>query len=290
MKVMKKILLRLWDYAVITFACAVYAVAFNCFFESNSFTVGGFTGLAQCIHFFFNGLPIGAMVLVMNIPLLIIGIKKQGIRLLITTLFAIVVSSLLIDVTEAMFEFPKTDPLLGCVFGGVFLGVSMGLMLKKGATTGGTELAARLLKYRFHHLSIGRLCLIIDILVVGFHTAVFSNINNSLYGVIAMYISSVVMDTVIYGSVGAKLAMVISESSDEIRKRLLDMNLGVTMLDGTGGWTGAKKNVVLCVFKRNQIAAIKSTVNELDPTAFIIVCEAHEVLGEGFGEYSPDSL
>ena len=268
----------------------LYAAGFNCFFQTNQFAMGGVTGLAQCLNYLFPFLPVGSVVLLLNIPLMIIGVKKQGIHILISTIYAIIVSSVMIDIFEFLVVFPKTDALLGCVFGGTAIGISSGLMLKKGATTGGTELAARLLKYCFHHISIGKLCLIIDVIVVSLHAFVFGSINNSLYGIIAMYISSIVMDMVIYGSVGAKLALVISNQSETIQKRLLEMNLGVTILQGKGGWTGIHKNVILCVFKRNQIAAIKSAVTSIDSVSFIIVCEAHEVLGEGFSEYSPDSL
>ena len=105
-----------------------------------------------------------------------------------------------------------------------------------------------------------------------------------------MYISSLAMDTVVYGSINAKMAYIISAKSAPIAEKLLEMNLGITLLDGRGGFSGDEKQVVLCAFKRSQIAAIKATVTAIDPAAFIIVCEAHEVLGEGFGEYTPDSL
>ena len=159
-----------------------------------------------------------------------------------------------------------------------------------GATTGGTELAARLLKYRIRHLSIGRLCLIIDVAVVSLYSLVFRQVNTALYGIIGMYISSLAMDAVVYGSVGAKMAYIISAQSAEITRRILDLELGVTLLQGKGGYHGDDKQVILCAFKPSQIGTIKALVTEVDPNAFIIVCEAHEIVGEGFGEYTPDSL
>lgn len=163
-------------------------------------------------------------------------------------------------------------------------------MLQMGATTGGTELLARLLKYRIRGLSIGRLCLMIDAVVVSLYALAFQNIHYALYGIIAMYISSIAMDTVIYGSINAKMAYIISQHSQEVTAKLLEMELGVTILSGRGGFSGDEKQVVFCAFKRSQMAAIKAAVTAIDPRAFIIVCEAHEVLGEGFGEYTPDSL
>jgi len=196
----------------------------------------------------------------------------------------------MIDGLAMIYTFPAMDPLLACIYGGVLLGASMGLLLNVGATTGGTELAARLLKYKLRHLSIGKLCLAIDVMVIIIYAAVFGSIDSALYGAIAMYISSLAMDMIVYGSINAKIAYIISDRSDEVTQKLLGMDLGLTLLHGQGGFSGDAKKVVLCAFKRSQIAAIKGAVTAIDPNAFIIVCEAHEVLGEGFGEYTPDSL
>lgn len=290
MKEKKTLWSLLWDYVVITFACALYALAFNCFFHANHFAMGGFTGISQIINHFFPVIPIGTAVLVMNIPLLVIGVRKQGWRILVNTLFAVTVSSLMIDGMNLLITFEGTDPLLGCVYGGVLLGGAVGIMMQKGATTGGTELAARLLKYKLRHFSIGKLCLYIDVVVICLYGLTFNSMHNALYGLIAMFIATKVLDTVVYGTASAKLALVISNRSEDVRKALLDSDLGVTVLEGRGGYTGEKKNVVLCVFRRHQIATIKAAATAIDPNAFIIVCEAHEVLGERFGEYSPDSL
>ena len=280
----------LWDYGVIALSCAVYAAAFNCFFQPNNIAMGGFTGVVQIFTLFLPALPVGTTVLVMNVPLLTLAVKKQGARLLVRTLFAIAVSSLFIDLMALLYTFPATDPLLSCIYGGVLLGISVGMMMRQSATTGGTELLARLLKFRFRHLSIGRLCLMIDLVVIFLYALVFRNVNNALYGIIALTISSKVMDMVIYGSASAKMAYIISDAPDAICSQLLDMGLGITLLQGKGAYTGAAKKVILCAFKRGQIAAIKAVVMAADPHAFLIVGEAHEILGEGFGEYSSDSL
>ena len=290
MKSKNPVMRWLYEYGVITLGCALYALCFNWFFQPNNISMGGFTGVAQIVNRFVPVLPIGVMSIVLNIPLFYIGVRKQGVKLLVSSLYAMSMGSLMLDGLAAVHTVQPTDPLLACVYGGVFLGVSMGLMLTVGATTGGTELAARLLKYKFHHISIGRLCLTIDVIVIGLYAMTFRSINNALYGIIAMYISSLAMDTVVYGAVNAKIAYIISGSSEEIARKLLCMDLGITLLEGRGGFSGDRKQVVLCAFKRSQIAAIKAAVTSIDPNAFIIVCEAHEVLGEGFGAYTPDSL
>ncbi len=279
------------DYGVITLGCAIYAVSFQWFFQPNNIAMGGFTGVGQIFNRLLPFLPVGTIVILMNVPLFILGVRRQGLKILISSLFATVVSNLMIDGLDAVYTFqPMDEPLLACVYGGVTVGAAMALMLTVGATTGGTELAARLLKYRIRHLSIGRLCLIIDVAVVSLYSLVFRQVNTALYGIIGMYISSLAMDAVVYGSVGAKMAYIISAESAEITRRILDLELGVTLLQGKGGYHGDDKQVILCAFKPSQIGTIKALVTEVDPNAFIIVCEAHEIVGEGCGEYTPDSL
>ena len=279
------------DYGVITLGCAIYAVSFQWFFQPNNIAMGGFTGVGQIFNRLLPFLPVGTIVILMNVPLFILGVRRQGLKILISSLFATVVSNLMIDGLDAVYTFqPMDEPLLACVYGGVTVGAAMALMLTVGATTGGTELAARLLKYRIRHLSIGRLCLIIDVAVVCLYSLVFRQVNTALYGIIGMYNSSLAMDAVVYGSVGAKMAYIISAESAEITRRILDLELGVTLLQGKGGYHGDDKQVILCAFKPSQIGTIKALVTEVDPNAFIIVCEAHEIVGEGFGEYTPDSL
>ena len=279
------------DYGVITLGCAIYAVSFQWFFQPNNIAMGGFTGVGQIFNRLLPFLPVGTIVILMNVPLFILGVRRQGLKILISSLFATVVSNLMIDGLDAVYTFqPMDEPLLACVYGGVTVGAAMALMLTVGATTGGTELAARLLKYRIRHLSIGRLCLIIDVAVVSLYSLVFRQVNTALYGIIGMYISSLAMDAVVYGSINAKMAYIISAESAEITRRILDLELGVTLLQGKGDYHGDDKQVILCAFKPSQIGTIKALVTEVDPNAFIIVCEAHEIVGEGFGEYTPDSL
>ena len=284
------------DYFAIALCSLLYAFTFNFFFETNELAMGGFSGIGQILHHYFSFLTPGLVVFVLNLPLIIIGIKKQGWKLLFTTVFAISVTSLMIDgmnfvVEKQGWQYPKMDqPLLACIFGGILCGVSLGFMMLKNATTGGTELAARLLKYVFRNLSVGRLCLIIDATVVCLYAIAYKEFEAALYGAIAMYIASIAMDAVIYGLVNAKIAYIISDRSEEITKKLMDMELGVTILDGHGAFSGNEKNVLLCTAKSSKIARIKTAVIEIDSNAFIIVSNAKEVYGEGFAVYNEDSL
>lgn len=288
---MKKIRNYIWDYLVIALSCLLYAVTFQWFFDTNNLAMGGFTGIVQVLNHYLPWLPVGSTALLMNIPLLIIGVRKMGWHILFATVFATAISNLMIDGLAFLYTFPTTEPLLASIYGGVLLGIALGLMMRKTATTGGTELAARLLKYKFHSISIGKLCLIIDVVVICLYAITMGSMDNALYGIIAMYISSVAMDMVVYGSANAKLAIIVSDHSDAITQKLMDMGLGATILQGKGAFTGQGKQVLMCAAKRQKIMAIKQVVTNIDPEkSFIIVCDAREVFGEGFGEFSPDDL
>ena len=284
------------DYAVITVSAFLYAFTFNFFFETNHLAMGGFSGIGQVLHHFFDFLTPGIVVFVLNLPLMIIGIKKQGWKLLFTTVFAITVTSFMIDGMNIVIkgldlEYPKVEqPLIACIFGGILCGVSLGLMMLKNATTGGTELAARLLKYVFRNLSIGKLCLAIDVTVVCIYALTYGEFEAALYGITAMYVASIAMDMVVYGTVNAKLVYIISDCNEEIIEKLITMKLGVTILNGQGAFTGNQKNILLCAAKPSKISLIKTVAVETDSAAFIIVSDAKEVYGEGFGAYNEDSL
>ena len=278
-------------YGLITVACALYALGFNWFFVPNHFTVGGFTGVAQIINHFLPMLPVGTIALVLNIPLFILGWQKIGRDLLISSLYATAVSSLMIDVLASIHTFSPMDPILACIYGGIVTGIGCGLLLHESATTGGTEMAARLLKLKFQGLSIGSLCLGLDVAVTIGYALCFRDMTRAMYGVVALYISSIVMDGVLYGLDNAKVAYIISDRYQAICDAIIhDIDRGVTILQGVGAYSGTEKKVLLVAFKQKQIVALKRAVKEIDPVAFLIVCEAHEVLGDGFREYKQNDL
>lgn len=277
------------SFLQITLSCALYALAFCRFYQPSAISIGGFTGIAQILNHLFPILPIGVTNIVLNVPLFAIGVKKQGWRLLVSSLYSMTVGSLLIDLILKYHPFePLDDLLLAGIFGGLLSGIAVGLELKAGATTGGTELAAKLLHMKWKHLSVGRLCLIVDLTVITLYALTFKQLTNALYGVVSMYVFSLAVDLVLYNGTQAKMAYVISEKNEEIRQKLLGMGLGITMVQSRGGYFGDEKQMLLCAFKRNQISAVKDAVAVIDPNAFLIVCDAHEVLGEGFGSLSSE--
>lgn len=277
-------------YSLITFGALIYALSFNWFFQPNHIAFGGLTGIAQILNRIWPVLPVGAMVIVMNVPLFVAGVRRMGVGLLLSSLYCMAISSIFVDIMAAVHTFSPMDPLLASLYGGLTLGFSLGLVLMANATSGGTELLARLLKYRLPNLSMGRLCLVIDIVVIVAYAAAFRSLNNALYGIVALYITTIVMDMVIYGSQKAVLAYIISNHSGDIAAALLELNMGITLLNGTGGFSGGEKRVILCAIRRRQVAMVKELVNERDPAAFVIVCQAHEVLGEGFAAYDKNAM
>lgn len=282
---------HLTAFLMITLASAVYAVGFVWCFAPNSIAFGGITGLAQIVNHLFPDIPVGVTVIVLNVPLFILGWKFIGGRLLVSSLYAMFISSVFIDLFTTLYDWQPMEPLLACIFGGLFTGISLGLVFQQGATTGGTDLAARLLKLKLAWLPMGKLLMIIDLIAIVLVALVFRTLNSMLYGLVALYISSLVMDGVLYGLDTAKVAYIISDRNEEISHRLVhNLDRGVTILHGEGAYTGSDKKVLMCAFKQREIAAIKAAVKEIDPNAFLIVCNAHEVLGEGFRSYKKDDL
>ena len=284
----KKVLL---PAVVITLASAMYALGFVWCYAPNGIAFGGVTGVAQIINFLVPAAPVGVTVIVLNIPLFLLGWKFIGGRLLVSSLYAMFISSVFIDLLTPMFDWAPMEPLLACIFGGLLMGGSIGLIFQQGATTGGTDLLARLLKLKLAWLPMGRLLMGIDLAVIVLVAAAFRTLYAAMYGLVALYICSLVMDGVLYGMDTAKVAYIISDKNREISDAIFkSLDRGVTILHGQGAYTGKEKAVLMCAFKQREITAIKAAVKEIDPDAFLIVCDAHDVLGEGFREYKKDDI
>ena len=276
---------------LITLAALIYALSVVWCFDPNGIAFGGITGLAQIVNRLFPAAPVGVTVIVLNIPLFILGWKLIGGKLLVSSLYAMFISSVFIDLLTPLYDWQPMEPLLACIFGGLLMGASLGVVFLQGATTGGTDLAARLLKLKFKWLPMGKLLMGVDLAVIVLVALFFRNLNTALYGLVALYISTLAMDGILYGLDNAKVAYIISDHNDEISSAIVqDLDRGVTILHGQGAYTGAEKQVLMCAFKQREIAAIKAAVKDIDPDAFLIVCNAHEVLGDGFREYKKDGL
>ena len=275
---------------IITLGAVIYALAFDWFVAPNQIAMGGVTGLAQIVNALVPVLPVGVLSILVNVPLFRAGWRLLGARLLVSSLYAMAVSSLAIDVIAWMHTFPPMDPILATLYGGAGMGVGLGLVFSQGATTGGTDIIGKLLKLKFPWLPIGKLVMIPDMVVVILAAVVFGTVNAALYGLIQMYLLSKVMDMILYGWDTSRVAYIITDRWEETVQGLLDMNRGVTLLQGKGAYTGAEKQVLLVAFRQREIVPIKRMLREIDPKAFFIVCDAHEILGEGFGDYQKEEI
>jgi len=279
------------DYGWIALGSAIYSVCFDWFYVPNQIGFGGLTALGMILNHFIPAIPIGTVVLVANIPLFILGWKYLGGHALVSSLFAMAATSILVDLFAAIYTFPPMDPMLAAIFGGVTLGLSLGMIFAKGATTGGTDLIARLLKLPFAWLPIGKLIMVVDLSMLLSVSIAFRSLESAMYGIIALYISSMVMDAVLYGMDPSKVAYIITDQPRLLATAIdRELDRGTTFLHGEGSFSGQDKLVLMCAFKQRQIVPLKALVHEMDPNAFIIVCDAHEVLGEGFRRYQKNDL
>lgn len=284
---MKKVIVQ---YFWITAGSLIFSLAFDWFFAPNQVALGGVTGLAQVVNALAPRLSVGVLSAAMNVPLFLLGWRFIGWRLLVSSLWSMAVCSVGIDVLAAVHEFAPMDPMLASLCGGVVMGAGLGAVFAQGATTGGTDVVARLLKLKFPWLPMGKLLLLPDFTVLSLAALVFGRVEAGLYGLVALFVSSKVMDTVLYGLDTSKVAYIISDRWREAADALLGLERGVTILEGRGAWSGKEKQMLMVAFKQRQIVQIKQAVHEVDPAAFLIVVDAREVLGEGFGEYRREAL
>lgn len=300
MKFKRKLFRELRVYLWIIIGSFITATAINIFLVPYKIAPGGVTGLATVIYYISGErFPVGTTMLVLNIPLFITGIRFIGGRFAIRTLFSTVFLSFVIDTTEPISRYfvenyllkmenmpTAPDILLYSIFGGALMGLGLGLVFKSGATTGGTDLAARIVHHFAPSFTVGQILLFIDAAVVIFAAISFNSFLLAMYAIVTLFIASKVIDAILEGVNFAKALFIISDKSEEIAKRILsDLDRGVTGLKGKGMYTGNEKQVLFCVVHRRQIPELKMIVKKIDEKAFIILTDIREVLGEGFKTY-----
>lgn len=263
----------------IALGCLLGALAYPLFLVPNHVAPGGLTGLATVLNYLFHW-PVGVTSLVMNVPLFIIGYRAMGRLFVIRSLVATVLFSVLIDLIPLP---PMTEqPLLGAVFGGVLLGAGLGLILRGGATTGGTDMVARMIHNRFQHISVGAILFFIDccvVLMAGF----FIEAEYALYAFASLYAATRVIDVVMVGLAREKACYIISTQHEQVKQEIMQkLDRGVTVLRAEGGYSGQERPVLLCVLSAQEMGRLKAIVRGADEEAFLFISDAHEVLGEGF--------
>ena len=278
------------NLVLIAVGSAIFALGFDLFLAANQIGAGGVSGLAMVVNAFIPAISIGAFSIVVNIPLFLAGYRFVGRKFFWGSLAGMLISSLLLDLFTLLPEIP-TEPLLGAIYGGLLVGVGCGIVFMQGASTGGGDIAARLLKYKFPNISMGKLMLLIDMTIAVITGIAFRDLNKVLYCIVALFVSSEALDAVIYRFDYSYVAMIITDQNETIRDAIADrLDRGCTYLQGEGAYTGQPKKVIYCAIKRQQVAELKELVMETDPGAFFVLQEAHQVLGEGFERYSKHHL
>ena len=287
-KINIKTLLR--SSALIVAGSAIFALSFNIFLQSAHINAGGVSGIGQLISHLSGFGSVALWSFILNVPLFLLGLKSIGKNFFIGSLAGMLLSSLFLSLSESI-PVPDLEPLMRAVFGGAGIGAGLGLVFIAGASTGGSDIAARLLRPVLPELPIGRLMLIIDIVIVALTGIVFGDISRALYSAVCLYVSSIVIDSIIYGLDYSTMVIIVSEKYEEIGKAInTRLERGVTVLEGRGFYTGNEKNVLLSAMKKRQSAELKALVSEIDPDAFIILSDAHQVLGDGFKRYNKMEL
>ena len=269
---------------------AVFALGFSMFLEPNNMSAGGISGLAMVFVELTGIGTVGTLSILINLPLFILGGLKIGKRFFAGSLLGMLLSSFMID-SFTCFAIPNLDPLLAVLYGGVVCGLGLGMVFMSGTSTGGSDILVRLLKLRYRNVPIGQISMCFDAIVVVLTGLVYRDVSKALYTGITVFLCGKVIDAVVYNFDYSKVALIISDEHEAIAREIgLKLDRGATFLHAEGSYSHAPKKVVLAAVKKQQLAELKELVVHLDPNAFIIVQEAHQVLGDGFSRYSKDSL
>ena len=269
---------------------ALFALGFALFLVPNNINTGGVSGLAMILQKLLGFGSVGVLTMAINIPLFLLGGAKIGKQFFWGSLIGMVVSSVLIDVFGYI-PVSSSETMIGALYGGVLCGAGLGMVFVAGASTGGSDIMVRLLKKKYRNVPIGRISIVFDTTVVLLTGLVFQDISKALYSGIVVFVSGQVIDAVVYRFDYSRVALIISKEHEAIVKAIdRKLERGATYLHGAGSYTKQDMEVILTVVRKGQLAELKELVMNVDPNAFVIVQEAHQVLGDGFSDYSPDAL
>lgn len=278
----RNILKFIGRYIIITFAACIYAIGVAVFLDPNDMAPGGLTGAAVLLSRIIP-VTLGTLIVILNIPILILGAWKFGIRFALSTMYTIIVSSAFMEVFAVIGSEVTKDKMLAALVGGFLMGAGIGIAFRMESTTGGIDIVIKVLRQRYRQIKSGRMYLIIDSVILIVAAFLFKNIEVSLYAGVAIVISTMVMDRVLYGSEEAKLVYIVSSRQKIIAIRILsELKIGVTLVQGKGAYNMNDTEVIMCVMHKQVLPKVRSIVSEVDGNAFMIVSKATEVFGEGF--------
>lgn len=280
---------RVWDYVVITLASVLYGIGVSMFVDPNNLAPGGVTGISIILN---RVIPLetGTLIMIINIPIILLGMWKFGLRFIVSTFYATLMTSLFTNLF-ARCKPATNDILLAALAGSVLIACAIGIIFKRGATTGGMDIIIKCLKIKFPHLKTGRLFFLTDVCIVSMSILVFRDVDAVLYAGIAVIVTSFVLDVILYGRDGAKLIYIISDKQEKLTDRLLaELDIGVTHLSGQGAYSGKEKKIIMCVVKKTMAPKVEAVVKEEDADAFMIVTSATEIFGEGYKSYFSEKV
>ena len=270
--------------------CGIFGLGFNLFLLPNDLNAGGISGLAMVFVHLTNFGTIGIVTAVLNLPLFVLAGVKIGKKFFFASLLGMLLSSISIDLL-AVIPQPNVEPLIGALYGGVTCGLGLGIVFSTGGSTGGSDIIVRLLKKTWQNVPIGIINTFFDLFVAALTGIVFQNIERALYSGVTIFVAGRVIDAVVYSFDYSRVALIVSKKYEQVADGIAtQLDKGVTFLDGQGYYSRTDTKVVLTAVKRQQLAELKALVVSIDPDAFIIVQEAHQVLGDGFSRYSKDAL
>jgi len=274
----------------IIIGCCLFALGFDLFLQPNGLNAGGISGLSMVIVSLLKFGTIGIFVGLLNLPLFAIAGIKIGRRFILLSLVGMLISSTLLDLFTLL-PVPETDPLVASLYGGVLCGVGTGIVYSTGGSTGGSDIIVRLLKLHWQDIPIGLIATGFDLIVAILTGLAFGDVNRTLYSGIAIVIAGQIVDAVVYRFDYSRVALIVSREHEKIAAVIGEkLGRGATFLHAEGSYSHNATKVVLTAVRRQQLTELKNLVARTDPNAFIIVQEAHQVLGDGFSQYSKDSL
>lgn len=276
---LKEVVIDLLFYIV---GCALYAAAVTSLVTPNAISPGGFTGISAVINYL-TGFSTGLILLIINVPIIILGIVKLGGIFIVKTAIATGILSLCIELSERFVPQFTVNKILASIFGGIVMGAGLSLILKRGATTGGSDIIGTLVNRRFRYITVGKVILVFDVLVIAFAALVYKDIESGLYSIVAMYASTRVTDAVLYGLDTGKIVYAVTDKPQEICDKISErVERGITKLSVVGGYTGDNHTMLMCTVRINEVSTVCDIVRDIDNKAFIVVSDAGEIIGEGF--------
>ena len=281
---MKKIDIKtsVLDYVFILLGSVLYAVAISVFIEPNDVVSGGVVGIALVINKVASFIPVGMGTLIINIPLFIIGFLKFKTDFIVKTTVTTVISSFLMDAAAKWLPKYTGNIMLAAIAGGVLSGAGIAVVMMRGATTGGTDIVAKLINKKYRYITIGRVSMFVNTLIILVAGLIYNSFEAVLYSVLNLFVESVVIDKLLYGADNGKMLHIITSYPENIIKGINDIDRGVTKIDAHGGYTEADKTLLLCVVRPSEVSKVLSIIKEYDETAFVTVSEVGEILGDGF--------